>query len=83
MRASFLLASCSVLFCACGWPQTRMEPVAEYQAGRHATISAAPSYTAGTNYVRTTSRDGATLFVCVDGSTRKGSAVPPRSEPAC
>jgi hypothetical protein len=68
---------------ACAYPQTRMEPVADYGAARKASISAAPAYTAGPDIVRTTSPDGATTFVCVDGSTRPGSEVPPGSEPAC
>ena len=43
---------------ACGWPATRMVPAADYTANARPTISAAPAYTAGTNYVLTTSPHG-------------------------
>lgn len=68
---------------ACGWPETRMVPAAEYGADARPTISSAPAYTAGTNYVRTTSPDGSTTFVCADGSSRPASEVAPGATPAC
>ena len=68
---------------ACGFPETRMVPVADYESGHKATVSAAPAYTAGPSTVRTRSPDGSTLFVCEDGSVRRGSEVPPSSAPAC
>jgi hypothetical protein len=72
-----------VLALGCGWPTTRMVPVAQYGARAQPTVSAAPNYTAGTNYQNTYSPDGSTLFVCVDGSTRRGWNVTPGATPAC
>jgi hypothetical protein len=68
---------------ACSYPQTRMVPVADYGAAPRQSVSSAPAYTAGPSTVRTTSPDGATKFVCVDGGTRPGWKVPPDSLPAC
>jgi hypothetical protein len=68
---------------SCTWPQTKMEPVEEYAAGKRQTVSAAPAYTAGPTTVRTTSPDGATLFVCADGGTVPASRVPAGNVPAC
>ncbi len=68
---------------ACGFPETRMVPVADYGAANKPTISSAPAYTAGPSTAHTTSPDGSTLFVCVGGGERPGSQVPPGSEPAC
>jgi len=68
---------------ACGWPQTRMEPTADYGSRNKPTISSAPSYTAGTNYMPTGSPDGSTAFVCADGSNRPANEVAPGSLPPC
>jgi hypothetical protein len=82
MRTFVVAAAVGLCSVACNFPATRMEPAADYAAG-HVTISGAPSYTAGTNYVTTTSPDGATRFVCVNGGSVPGNVVPPHSEPAC
>ncbi len=79
--ARYLLLACAA--CGCGWPATRMEPVADYGARPRATISAAPAYTAGTDYRRTYSPDGSTLFVCADGGTAPAWHVAPGATPAC
>ncbi|HEY2742979.1 MAG TPA: hypothetical protein VGL86_00090, partial [Polyangia bacterium] len=68
---------------ACAYPETRMVPVADYGAGPRQTVSAAPAFTAGPSTTRTTSPDGATRFVCANGATRSGAAVPAGSIPAC
>jgi hypothetical protein len=68
---------------SCGWPETRMVPAANYGAANKASVSAAPAYTAGPSTVRTTSPDGATRFVCADGSNVPASTVAPGSRPAC
>lgn len=68
---------------ACSFPETRMVPVADYESGHKATVSASPAYTAGSSTERTRSPDGSTLFVCEDGSVRRGSEIPPRTAPAC
>jgi hypothetical protein len=67
----------------CGWPATRMEPVADYGARHTATVSSAPLYTAGPSTRRTYSPDGATLFVCDGGETAHGASVTPGARPAC
>jgi hypothetical protein len=68
---------------ACGLPQTRMVPAAEYQAAGKPTISAAPSFTAGPTEVRTYSPDGSTVFICADGRTLPADRVQPGGKPAC
>lgn len=78
----WMIPLCAVACAAPGWPTTKMEPVADYGSG-HVTVSAVPARTAGPSYVTTTSPDGATRFVCTDGSTRPGNRVPPHQEPAC
>jgi hypothetical protein len=83
MRPAHYLLVALALACGCGWPATRMVPVAWYPARETPTISSAPSYTAGTNYQRTYSPDGATLFVCVNRTTEPGYRVPPGAVPAC
>ncbi len=84
MRYAYCLLSAMLFSPACaGWPPTKMEPAEAYGSGPHATISSAPSYTAGTNYTRTTSPDGSTIFVCSNGSTLPGDLVPPSRTPAC
>jgi hypothetical protein len=77
----YFAIACAAL--GCGWPATRMEPVADYGSGPRATVSAAPAYTAGPDYQLTYSPDGSTLFVCVDGATEPGWRVPPDAVPAC
>jgi hypothetical protein len=65
MRCALLFAfACAV---GCGWPATRMEPVADYAARRTPTVSGQPAYTAGPSTRRTYSPDGSTLFVCNGG----------------
>jgi len=83
MRIALTLTVLFASLASCAWPQTRMEPVADYGAAPKATISAAPAFTAGPSTVHTTSPDGSTLFVCEDGTTRRGSEVPAGAEPAC
>jgi len=52
---------------ACGtFPETRMEPSADYAMGR-STVSGSPAYTAGDSYVTTTARDGSTAALGCDG----------------
>jgi hypothetical protein len=68
---------------ACAFPQTRLEPAADYGAAPRASYSAAPAYTAGPSEVLTASPDGATRFVCADGSNVPASQVPPGRKPAC
>jgi hypothetical protein len=82
---TLIVASCAAaasLF-GCTFPQTKMVPVADYGSAARPTISSQPVWTAGDSYTRTYSPDGATLFVCSDGSTRKGNRVAPASTPAC
>jgi len=67
----------------CGWPATRMEPVADYGARAKPTVSAAPMYTAGPTWRLTYSPDGSTTFVCNGGETAPGDGVIPGSRPAC
>jgi uncharacterized lipoprotein len=67
----------------CGWPETRMEPAADYGAADRTTVSAAPSFTAGPDAVRTDSPDGSTTFVCADGSHMPASKVPKGKTPPC
>jgi hypothetical protein len=74
---------CAGSLAACGWPETRMVPVADYASGSRATVSAAPAYTAGPSTVTTKSPDGATVFVCEDSTLRRGADVPPNAAPAC
>lgn len=83
MRSLFLALLAAAPLLSCGWPATRMVPAADYGANEKPTISSAPAYTAGTNYVRTTSPDGATTFVCADGSSRPASEVAPGARPPC
>jgi hypothetical protein len=64
------------------WPTTRMVSPADYGSGG-VTVSSTPNYTAGPDYVNTTSPDGATLFVCENGTTRPGNRVPPHTTPPC
>lgn len=70
---------------ACGWPQTRMVEVGSEQAtAAHQVVTAAPSYTAGPSYVRTTALDGAsTAFVCSDGGVVAAWHVPADSTLVC
>jgi hypothetical protein len=68
---------------ACGWPETRMEPVGEYHAAGRVTVTAAPAFTAGPDTVRTTSPDGSTVFACGDGRVVPGSQVPAHSTQIC
>ena len=77
---SFALACVAV---GCGWPATRMEPVADYGARSHPTVSGAPAYVAGPSYRRTYSPDGSTAFVCTDGDVISASTVMPGATPAC
>ncbi len=82
MRAlCFSISLCALA--SCGWPATRMEPVADYAARARPTVSAAPAYTAGPTDRRTYSPDGSTLFVCADGGTEAGGRVTPGAAPAC
>jgi len=67
----------------CGWPATRMEPVADYGARRTPTVSGQPAFTAGPSTRRTYSPDGSTLFVCYGGETARGASVTPGARPAC
>ena len=75
--------ACALLVPACAYPTTSMVPTSEYAAGPKATVSSAPAYRAGPDYVRTTSPDGSTAFVCADGTTRSGASVPPSAAPPC
>ncbi len=68
---------------ALSWPATRMEPAGDYASRERPSISSAPARTAGPSYVRTYSPDGATRFVCADGTTRNAAHVEPGSAPAC
>jgi hypothetical protein len=83
MRVSLLAAGLLGALAGCTFPQTRMEPSANYGSGPRYTISAAPANTAGPSYVRTTSPDGATRFVCAEGGSTPASRVPPETTPAC
>ncbi len=74
---------CVACVCGCGWPATRMEPVADYGARSKATVSGQPAYTAGPTDRRTYSPDGSTLFVCEDGGTVPASHVEPGATPPC
>jgi hypothetical protein len=67
----------------CGWPETRVEPAANYQPAKRPTVSAAPAYTAGPDTVLTTSPDGSALVVCPDGRALSAGDVPAGSKPAC
>ena len=82
MRNILALALVGVAF-GCGWPATRMEPVADYGARARPTVSAAPSYTAGTSWRLTYSPDGSTSFVCSGGDVVPASQVAPGAIPPC
>lgn len=82
MRNILALALAGVAF-GCGWPATRMEPVADYGTRARPTVSAAPSYTAGTSWRLTYSPDGSTSFVCSGGDVAPASHVTPGATPAC
>jgi hypothetical protein len=82
MRHRLVLASLPLL-AGCTFPQTKMEPAEDYAASHRVTVSAAPAFTAGPTEVRTTSPDGATTFVCADGSHVSATKVPPGSSPVC
>lgn len=79
----WLLCVVGAMSACAGWPETRVQPVADYAAADKPTVSAAPAYTAGPTTVRTVSPDGATAFVCADGSVVPGDRVVPGSQPAC
>jgi hypothetical protein len=66
-----------------GWPATKMEPASQYGAREKPTVSSIPSFTAGTNYMPTGSPDGATAFVCADGSDRPANEVALGAKPPC
>ena len=83
MRVSILAMGLLGALAGCTWPQTRMEPAADYGSGSHYTVSAAPANTAGPSYVRTASPDGATRFVCAEGGSTSAAHVPPETTPAC
>jgi hypothetical protein len=74
---------CAAALAGCGWPETRMEPAADYGAANRSTYSAAPAFRAGPDAVRTSSPDGSTMFVCHDGSYLPASRVPEGKTPPC
>ena len=82
MRTIFALTFACVAL-GCGWPATRMEPVADYGARAHPTVSGAPAYMAGPSDRRTYSPDGSTAFVCSGGDVVPASHVVPGATPAC
>ena len=76
-RLSWLIGSgaLAVAAAACGsWPETRMEPVQDYQMASGPSISGQPAYTAGPSYYRTASHDGSTFIVDCQG--RKVGQLP-------
>ncbi len=82
MRYIFSFALACAAF-GCGWPATRMEPIDDFAARDHATVSGQPAYMAGPTDRRTYSPDGATAFVCSDGDVVTASSVTPGAAPAC
>jgi hypothetical protein len=77
------LAFAFAVAAACGWPATKMVPVADYASRAKPTISGVRTYEAGSDYQRTYSPDGATVFVCADRRVVSAAHVTPDAAPAC
>jgi hypothetical protein len=76
MRRMILAAVALAGVAACGWPETKMVEVGAEQA--------APAYTAGPDYVRTTALDGkSNVFVCPGGEIVSARRVPANTVLVC
>jgi hypothetical protein len=85
MRRMILAAVALAGVAACGWPETKMVEVgAEQATAARPVVTAAPAYTAGPDYVRTTALDGkSNVFVCPGGEIVSARRVPANTVLVC